>query len=55
MMTSTSLMSFFLCIFAVFAALVSAVPIARDVFVPPITYPKAGTVWKTGSRHNVTW
>lgn len=39
-------------------AFVSAAPItldARDVFVPPITYPHAGTVWKAGARHNVTW
>jgi len=27
----------------------------RDVFVPPITYPHSGTVWKVGQRHNVTW
>jgi hypothetical protein len=38
---------------------VSGAPIAeldtRDVFVPPITYPHAGTVWKVGQRHNVSW
>ncbi|KAF9485511.1 hypothetical protein BDN70DRAFT_770384, partial [Pholiota conissans] len=28
---------------------------SRDVFVPPITYPHAGTVWKVGEHHNVTW
>ncbi|EJD50985.1 hypothetical protein AURDEDRAFT_160126 [Auricularia subglabra TFB-10046 SS5] len=22
---------------------------------PPVTYPRASTVWKTGSAHNVTW
>lgn len=22
---------------------------------PPVTYPRASTVWKRGSRHNVTW
>ncbi|KAF7300157.1 hypothetical protein MKEN_01339200 [Mycena kentingensis (nom. inval.)] len=27
----------------------------RDVFVPPITYPHAGTVWTVGQKHNVTW
>ncbi|PSR70951.1 hypothetical protein PHLCEN_2v13173 [Hermanssonia centrifuga] len=39
------------------AAVVSAVPVLflRDVFVPPVTYPHAGTVWKIGQRHNVTW
>jgi len=39
-------------------AFVSAAPVSlesRDVFVPPITYPHAGTVWKAGARHNVTW
>jgi len=40
----------------------SASPIAeasvlekRDVFVPPVLYPHAGTVWTVGQRHNVTW
>ncbi|KAJ7097145.1 hypothetical protein B0H15DRAFT_824991 [Mycena belliarum] len=28
---------------------------ARDVYVPPVTYPHAGTVWTVGQRHNVTW
>ncbi|KII88217.1 hypothetical protein PLICRDRAFT_41366 [Plicaturopsis crispa FD-325 SS-3] len=35
-----------------------AVPAARsalDVFVPPITYPHAGTQWYRGQTHNVTW
>ncbi|KAI0820169.1 hypothetical protein BC628DRAFT_1331031 [Trametes gibbosa] len=27
----------------------------RDVFVPPVLYPHAGTVWFKGQRHNVTW
>ncbi|KAJ6493267.1 hypothetical protein C8R45DRAFT_184908 [Mycena sanguinolenta] len=27
----------------------------RDVYAPPVTYPHAGTVWKVGQRHNVTW
>jgi hypothetical protein len=27
----------------------------RDVFVPPVTYPHAGTVWKFGQKHHVTW
>ncbi|KAI0697918.1 hypothetical protein BC835DRAFT_1405569 [Cytidiella melzeri] len=49
-------MTCFLVIFAVLSALVSASPVTqRDVFVPPITYPHAGTVWKVGQRHNVTW
>ncbi|KAF8961499.1 hypothetical protein BDZ97DRAFT_1905501 [Flammula alnicola] len=28
---------------------------SRDVFVPPVTYPHAGTVWTVGQHHNVTW
>ncbi|KAJ6538380.1 hypothetical protein DFH09DRAFT_833421, partial [Mycena vulgaris] len=28
---------------------------SRDVFVPPILYPHAGTVWTSFQRHNVTW
>lgn len=37
-------------------AAASALPLApRDVFVPPVTYPHAGTVWQMGARHNVTW
>ena len=39
-----------------FLAVVSALPLAvRDVFVPPVTYPHTGTVWKVGQHHNVTW
>ncbi|OJT13975.1 hypothetical protein TRAPUB_9459 [Trametes pubescens] len=47
-----SVFTFLLSLFAV----VSALPLAlRDVFVPPVTYPHAGTVWKVGQHHNVTW
>ncbi|KZP33417.1 hypothetical protein FIBSPDRAFT_847329 [Athelia psychrophila] len=28
---------------------------SRDVYVPPVTYPHAGTVWVVGQHHNVTW
>jgi hypothetical protein len=48
-----------LAIFAsLFIALAAAVPVSlntRDVFVPPVLFPHAGTVWKIGSHHNVTW
>jgi len=27
----------------------------RDVFVPPILYPHAGTVWRSGEQHSVVW
>ena len=33
----------------------AAVQEKRDVFVPPVLYPHAGTVWTKGQRHNVTW
>lgn len=26
-----------------------------EVFVPPVTYPHAKTVWRAGEHHNVTW
>ncbi|KAN0133648.1 hypothetical protein V8E53_008372 [Lactarius tabidus] len=35
---------------------VGAAPLAaRDIYVPPITYPKLGTHWKIGTSHTVTW
>ncbi|KAJ7061043.1 hypothetical protein C8F01DRAFT_157856 [Mycena amicta] len=41
---------------AALLASASATPLTpRDVFVPPILYPHAGTVWTVGQRHNVTW
>ncbi|KII94906.1 hypothetical protein PLICRDRAFT_33734 [Plicaturopsis crispa FD-325 SS-3] len=43
---------------SVFSSVVNAIPInieLRDVFVPPITYPHAGTHWYSGQTHNVTW
>ncbi|TDL13785.1 hypothetical protein BD410DRAFT_797508 [Rickenella mellea] len=49
----------FTIIFFAFATLFSNVfgaPIeTRDVFIPPILYPHAGTVWFVGQFHNVTW
>jgi len=47
----------YLAFFALLASVsVFAAPVSnRDVFVPPVTYPHAGTVWKIGARHNVTW
>ena len=40
------------------ASFVAAAPATleeRDVWTPKMTYPRAGTVWKSGQRHNVTW
>jgi len=60
-MTPTHLLNLFLAfVFVCFANSAIAVPLAgdlalRDVFVPPVTFPQNGTVWKTGQRHNVTW
>ncbi|CAK5267965.1 unnamed protein product [Mycena citricolor] len=35
---------------------VGALPLdARDVFVPPVLYPHAGTVWGVGQQHHVVW
>lgn len=59
MMTRTSMLSCLVVFFAILqlVGLVSAVPapLKRDVFVPPVLYPRAGTVWKVGEVHNVTW
>ncbi|KAI0066452.1 hypothetical protein BV25DRAFT_1912525 [Artomyces pyxidatus] len=44
---------------AAFLSLAAAAPLAslelRDVYTPPVLYPHAGTVWKIGNHHNVTW
>ncbi|KAI0632211.1 hypothetical protein C8Q77DRAFT_1218678 [Trametes polyzona] len=54
-MFTISHLSIFSVLLALFAV-VSALPLeVRDVFVPPVTYPHAGTVWKVGQHHNVTW
>lgn len=57
MMMTTSFMNTLLFFVAALVAVVSAAPalMRRDVFVPPILYPHAGTVWKVGHKHNVTW
>ncbi|KAJ6557719.1 hypothetical protein B0H19DRAFT_1376347 [Mycena capillaripes] len=42
----------------VLAAVARAAPTAPtplDVFVPPITFPTAGTVWVSKTQQNVTW
>ena len=37
-------------------AVANAGPVAiLDVYAPAVTYPVAGTVWKRGETHNVTW
>jgi hypothetical protein len=42
------IVSFLALILGFVAALAGASPVARDVYVPPVTYPKAGTVWYRG-------
>lgn len=46
-------------LFFLFALGAMAMPVSsverRDVFVPPVLYPKAGTVWAVNQKHNVTW
>ncbi|KAJ7445900.1 hypothetical protein FB451DRAFT_1055444 [Mycena latifolia] len=42
----------------VLAAAAAAIPVGPtplDVFVPPITFPTAGTVWVSKTQQNVTW
>jgi len=37
---------------------VLAIPIdleSRDVYVPPVLYPRQGTVWLVGEHHTVVW
>ncbi|KAF8073420.1 hypothetical protein FPV67DRAFT_744807 [Lyophyllum atratum] len=52
----TSFVTTFILAILSLLTLVASAPInARDVFVPPVLYPHAGTVWKAGSTHNVTW
>lgn len=56
MKLTNSLINFFHVFIATLVSLVAAAPLAkRDVYVPPILYPHAGTVWKVGNHHNVTW
>ncbi|KAG5637541.1 hypothetical protein H0H81_004238, partial [Sphagnurus paluster] len=41
-----------------FFAVVGAIPLSlagRDVYVPPVTYPVAGTVWIVNQTQTVTW
>lgn len=28
---------------------------SRDVYVPPVLYPRQGTVWLVGEQHHVVW
>jgi len=57
-MQFTNMMTFVtsLFIFTIFGAVASPVTLdTRDVFVPPILYPRAGAVWKSGETHTVVW
>lgn len=49
-----SFTTFILTLLALFSLSLAA-PMRRDVFVPPIIYPKSGVVWIAGHHHNVTW
>ncbi|KAG1906596.1 uncharacterized protein F5891DRAFT_472668 [Suillus fuscotomentosus] len=49
-----SFTTFIFTLLALFSLSLSA-PMRRDVFVPPIIYPKSGVVWIAGQHHNVTW
>ncbi|TCD70869.1 hypothetical protein EIP91_001177 [Steccherinum ochraceum] len=51
-----TLMNMFFFALITFTAFAAALPVyLRDVFVPPITSPDAGTIWVVGQTHNVTW
>jgi len=56
-MIMTSFTTFLFAILSLFALALGAPMVldTRDVFVPPVTYPHTGTVWKIGNHHNVTW
>ncbi|KAG1745910.1 uncharacterized protein EDB91DRAFT_1236219 [Suillus paluster] len=51
----TSFTTFLLTLLALFSLSFSAPILRRDVFVPPILYPRSDTVWIAGQHHNVTW
>ncbi|KAK7021141.1 hypothetical protein R3P38DRAFT_1132579 [Favolaschia claudopus] len=56
MLPTSTLTLFFLAFFALFVASSPIVtPAPRDVFSPPVLYPRNGTIWRVGQRHNVTW
>lgn len=52
-MLSMTLAAAFLGALGMAAAAPAAAP--RDVYSPPVLYPRAGTVWYSGQTHNVTW
>jgi hypothetical protein len=57
-MMMSAMKNLFVLFFTILFTVSSATPVSlerRDVYVPPITYPTASTVWKKGQVHNVTW
>jgi len=42
-------------LFTVFFVALGAPVSPRDVFVPPLTSPKAGAVLKVGHTYEITW
>ncbi|KAJ2912625.1 hypothetical protein MD484_g7791, partial [Candolleomyces efflorescens] len=52
-----SITSFIFTILTFFSMLSLAAPISekRDVFVPPVLEPAAGTIWQKGSNETVVW
>lgn len=53
----TTIMMFFFLLASIYSllSLVSAFPVVRDVWVPPIISPNASTVWVAGRTYPVTW
>ncbi|KAJ6525283.1 hypothetical protein DFH09DRAFT_1095749 [Mycena vulgaris] len=56
-MSPTSTFTLLFLAFFVFFSLVASAPapLQRDVYSPPVLYPRNGTVWHIGKRYNVTW
>jgi len=52
---TSSFMTFVFTLLALLTFVASAPVSPRDVFVPPVTYPSAGVIWKAGDSHDVTW
>ena len=48
-------MTFVFALFTLFLAAFGAPVSQRDVFVPPLLTPTAGTTWKVGDTREVTW
>ena len=53
--TMNALMTVVFTLFTIFLVAFGAPVSPRDVFVPPLTSPKAGAVLKVGHTYEITW